>query len=75
VFKRSAAKLATGLDKEAYAVEMAEKKGAFVVHLDIENEPIIELMGLVRPFTKVKPPRTPPTAAPIVLSHAKPSNG
>jgi hypothetical protein len=54
VFKRQAAKIAAGLEKEAYAVEVSKKKGAFVVRLDIANEPIIELMGLVRPFTKLR---------------------
>lgn len=54
VFKRSAAKIAAGLDKEAYTVETSTKKGSFIVHLDSIDEPVVELVGLVRPFTKLR---------------------
>ena len=54
MFKRSAAKIAAGLDSEAYAVETSKKKGSFIVHLDVLNEPVVELVGLVRPFTKLR---------------------
>ena len=54
VFKRSAAKIVAGLDKDIFSVEIAKKKGSFVVKLDVVDKPIIELVGLVRPFTKLR---------------------
>ena len=54
VFKRSAAKIVAGLDKDAYTVEISKKKGSFVVHLDDIAEPIVGLTGLTRPFTKLR---------------------
>lgn len=54
MFKRSATKIAAGLGKEAYTVETSKRKGAFVVYLDKVDEPIVELLDLTRPFTKLR---------------------
>lgn len=54
MFKRSAAKIVAGLDKDAYTVEISKRKGSFVVHLDDIEEPVVDLTGLTRPFTKLR---------------------
>lgn len=54
VFKKAADKIKAGLPADKYTVEVVAKKGAFVVRVDGVEAPIVELLGLTRPFPKLR---------------------
>jgi hypothetical protein len=57
VFKRSAAVVENAFVSAGFSVVInSEKprKGAFVVTIDESSDPVISLLGLVRPFTKLR---------------------
>ena len=57
VFKRQAAVVEKALTAAGWSVSINKdkpRKGAFVVTVDGEVAPAIELLGLARPFTKLR---------------------